>query len=125
MIEEWPRDRFLDELRARDRALVLFYASWCPFSRIFLPQFEAAEPDAPVPFVRADLKHPMDARWDAYGIRAVPTLVYFEHGEEMERVDAVRGSGLTKRDLEDMLEYVAAYEDEPQLPKRMHGPRRR
>ena len=125
MIEDWPADRFEAELHARDRVLVLFYGSWCAFSRIFMRDFEAAEPDAPVPFARTDLKASGDPRWERYAIPATPTLVYFEHGEEMERADGIRGRGLLKRDLEDMVELAGAYEEEPQLPRRMHGPRRR
>lgn len=123
-IEEWSADSFARELRSRDRALVLFYASWCPFSRSFMPLFEAAEPEASVPFVRADLRHPMDARWDDHRVHTVPTLVYFEHGEELERCDGIRGRGLSRRDLEEFLETVVGIQEEPVLPKRMHGPRR-
>jgi thioredoxin 1 len=124
VIEEWPADRFAAELASRDRVLVLFYASWCPFSRIFLPLFDKAEAEASVPFARADLRHPMDPRWDQHRVHTVPTLVYFEHGEELERLDGVRHKGLGKRDLDEMLALVESIQDEPVLPKRMHGPRR-
>jgi len=29
-----------DEIRSKDKAFVLFYATWCPFSQRFLPLFE-------------------------------------------------------------------------------------
>jgi thioredoxin-like negative regulator of GroEL len=29
-----------DSLRSKDRVFVLFYASWCPYSRRFVPIFE-------------------------------------------------------------------------------------
>lgn len=124
LIEEWPADAFARELRSRERALVLFHAGWCPFSRIFMPLFEAAEPEASVPFVRADLRHPMDPRWDEHRVHTVPTLVYFEHGEELERLDGVRNRGLSRADFEQFLDDVNGIQDEPVLPKRMHGPRR-
>lgn len=125
MIEDWPSERLGEELRQRDRVLVLFYGSWCPFSRIFMRAFEATEPDASVPFARTDLRASGDALWDRYNIPATPTLIYFEHGEEMERADGIKGRGLSVRDLEEMVELAASYEEEPTLPKRMHGPRRR
>lgn len=125
LIEEWPAETFERELRARDRMIVLFHASWCPYSRLFLPEFERAEPDANVPLAKTDLAHPMDPRWDEFRILVVPTLVYFEHGEELERMEAVRHKGLTRRDMEEFLDSVDAIQDEPVLPKRMHGPRRR
>ena len=124
LIEEWPRGEFERELRSRDRALVLFHADWCPFSRAFLPLFEATEPEANVPFARANLLQPMDPRWDEHRILTVPTLVYFEHGEELERLEALRGRGIGRVDLERFLEDVHGIQDEPILPKRMHGPRR-
>lgn len=123
-VEEWPAARFDAELRARERVLVLFDAAWCALARPFRAAFEAAEPEAPVPFARADLTR-KDARWDRYRILVAPTLVYYEHGEELERIEGVRGHGLLPEDLEEMLETIHAIEEEPRLPKRMHGPRRR
>lgn len=125
MIEEWSVEAFGRELHARDRALVLYFANWCPYSQAFLPLFDRAEPEATVPLVRADLRHPMDPRWDDHRIHVVPTLVYYEHGEELERLEAVRHKGLTASDLEEFIETVDAIQEEPVLPKRMHGPRRR
>lgn len=124
MSEEWEADGFARALRSRDRMLVLYYANWCPFSRAFLPLFEAAEAEASVPFARADLHHPLDPRWDDWNVNVVPSLVYYESGEELERLDGLRGRGLTRSDLEDFLETVDAIQDEPVLPRRMHGPRR-
>lgn len=124
LIEEWGGEAFSRELRSRDRVLVLFHASWCPFSRVFLPLFARAEPEASVPFARADLAHPMDPRWDEHRIHTVPALVYFEHGEELERLEAVRGRGITEGEFERFLDDVHGIQEEPVLPKRMHGPRR-
>lgn len=112
-------------MRSRERALVLFHADWCPFSSAFIPLFEEAEPDAPVPCGRVLLRHPMDPRWDEHRILVVPTLAYFEHGEELERIEGVRGRGLTRRDLDEIFEMVENIQPEPVLPKRMHGLRRR
>lgn len=122
-VEEWPAARFRAELNARERALVLFDADWCPFARRFRPLFEAAEPDAIVPLVRAALS-PSDRRWSEFGIDVVPTLVYYEHGEELERIDGVEGIGLSRADLDEMMETISAIQEEPVLPKWMHGPRR-
>lgn len=90
-----------------------------------MPTFVGADPGANVPFARADISHPMDPRWDDHSIHTVPTLAYFEHGEELERVEGVRGRGLQLRDLDELLETIHGIEEEPRLPKRMHGPRRR
>lgn len=122
--EEWLREELARELRDRPRVLVLFYAAWCPYSRAFLPLFEQAEPGSNVPFARVDLGHPMDPRWDEHAIGVIPTLVYFEHGEELERLDGARGRGISRRELEEFLAEVDAIQEEAFLPKRMHGPRR-
>ena len=124
MMDEWSAAEFARELRERDRVLVLFHASWCPFSRIFRPIFEAAEPEASVPFATTDLSESADPRWDDFAIEVVPTLVYFEHGEELERLDGVRGRGISRAEFERFLDDVHAIQEEPVLPKRMHGPRR-
>lgn len=124
MMEDWPAAEFTRELRSRERALVLFHASWCPFSRAFMPLFEAAEPEASVPFARADLRESRDPRREEHHVDVVPTLVYFEHGEELERLDGVRGRGIARAEFERFLADVDSIQDEPVLPKRMHGPRR-
>ena len=106
--------------RARRR---LFYGRRCPFSRLFLPTFEAAEPGSNVPFVKVGL-YARDERRTSHAIDVTPTLVYFEHGEELERAAGLPLRGLSARDLDEFLALVDNIEEEPRLPKRMHGPRR-
>ena len=126
MSEEWPVEGFAQALGRADRVVMLYHADWCPFSRIFLPTFEAAEAEASVPFARANLHHPLDPRWDDHGVKAVPTLVYYEKGEELERVDGVRRHGLDRHDLEGFLEMVEALNEEarPRPKKRRPTARR-
>lgn len=117
---------FAARLAREDRVVMLYHASWCPFSRIFLPDFEAAEAEASVPFARADLRHPLDPRWDDHGVHVTPTLVYYEKGEELERVDGVRRHGLDKADLEAFLDVVETLNEEarPRPKKRRPTARR-
>lgn len=123
MSHELDVEGFGRELARRDRLLVLYHAGWCPFSRLFLPVFEGAEGESSVPFARVDLRHPLDPRWDDMEIRVVPTLVYYESGEPLERLDGLRRVGITKRDFEEFLEHVEAIQAEPYIPKK-HQPRR-
>lgn len=104
--DEWPVEDFQKELASRDRVVVLYHADWCPFSRAFLPSFEAAEPESSVPLARTNLHHPQDPRWDDARVHVVPTLVYYEHGEELERVEAKRGRGLDLGEFEQFMETV-------------------
>jgi thiol-disulfide isomerase/thioredoxin len=39
-IENKKKSTFHDNIENRDKAVVLFYATWCPFSQRFLPIFE-------------------------------------------------------------------------------------
>lgn len=123
-VEAWSAREFDASLRARERVLVLYDALWCPHAAIVRARFEASEPESPVPFARALLARQRDARRAAYGIRRVPTLAYYEHGEELERVEGLPRLGLSARDLDEMLALIESIQEEPVLPKRMHGPRR-
>ena len=106
MTDEWPAEGFAEELAARDRVVVLYYADWCPFSRVLLKAFEEAEPEASVPMARANLRHAADPRWRDARVRVVPTVAYYEHGEELERVEARHGRGLDGGAFEDFMETV-------------------
>jgi thiol-disulfide isomerase/thioredoxin len=120
--EDWPAEGFARALSQADRVVMLYHADWCPFSRIFLPVFEAAGPESSVPFARADLRHPLDPRWDDQGVRVVPTLVYYEKGEELERVDGVRGHGLDRHDMEAFLDVVETLNEEVRPRPRKRRP---
>jgi hypothetical protein len=48
----------------------------------------------------------MDPRWDDSRVQVVPTVVYDEHGEELERVEATRGRGLGSGAFEEFMETV-------------------
>lgn len=126
MTEEWPEEGFSQALARADRVVVLYHADWCPFSRAFLPAFEKAEVEASVPFACANLHHPLDPRWDRHDVRVVPTLAYYEKGEELERAEAARGYGLEERDLDLLLEVVETLNEEPRpRPKKRRPTARR
>jgi hypothetical protein len=123
-VEIWPPANFDARLVDRARIVVLFGGPRCSLSRAFLPIFETAEPDANVPFAHAVVRARGDARRKRYRIEVTPTLVYFEHGEELERCEGIPAHGLSKRDLEELLSLVDGLEEEPRTPKWMHGIRR-
>jgi thiol-disulfide isomerase/thioredoxin len=87
------KQQFQKALQADDRVCALFYASWCPFSRRFLPDFDdAAQKNIDsLSSVKVD-DH--DDLCEEYGINVYPTVIFFEKGKVLDRVDAVLGVGL-------------------------------
>ena len=73
-----------------DVVLVDFYADWCGPCQMLEPIVEtiAAETDAAVAKVDVDANQRLAG---AYGVRGVPTLVLFAHGEQVEEVVGVQG----------------------------------
>jgi len=90
-----------DILISKDKVCVLFYASWCPFSRRFLPYFEktAKGKDCYASVVIND----DEALAEKYSVEFYPTLVFFEKGKVTKRLDAPAGIGLNEKQLADFV----------------------
>lgn len=84
----------------RDSAgmIALFYASWCPFCRAFLPVFEKHAAKDERRFCRI-LTDDMASCEDTYAIDVVPTVLFFRNGAVVKRLDGVPGRGLTEQQL--------------------------
>ncbi len=84
---------------SRDKLMVLFYATWCPFSRAFLATFRehAAAGDPCYARIVVDDGDRLVAK---YGIEIFPTVLFFERGELARRLDGVYHRGLTRGQLE-------------------------
>jgi len=88
-----------EAIRNRDRLFVLFYASWCPFSMAFLPHYlDHADQGDPC-YVRI-LSNDPDAHVHRYGIEVYPTVLYFEKGALVRRLDGKHLAGLSRKSLE-------------------------
>lgn len=89
-------------IRELDHVWVLFYAAWCPFSRMFLPSFldQAANGE---PCYRRILADEEAGLADRYGIEVYPTVLYFKKGKVEKRLDGIYHVGLTKGQLEDFV----------------------
>jgi thiol-disulfide isomerase/thioredoxin len=97
------QEEFEEAVKTKEKAVVLFYASWCPFSQRFLPVFEAyaeSNPDECLS-VMVDFKPEL---CDKYGIDYFPTVLLFRKGRVEKRLDATPGAGLTKKQLEKLIE---------------------
>jgi len=94
-------------LAGNKKALVLFFASWCPYARAFRPVFESESAKvkncaAAVAVVEED-DNPL---WDRCGVERVPTVVYFKNGRIAKQLAETPGVGLSRQELLDFLELL-------------------
>lgn len=89
-------------LKDCSRLFVLFYASWCPHSRRFLPVFEKYASGGDEKFCRVITDQSPECE-ETYSIDVVPTVIYFENGRVRKRLDGVPGIGLTENDLDSLV----------------------
>ena len=89
-------------LKTNPQTMVLFYSSWCPFCRRFLPAFEkyAGENRNNYTFC---LVHDQDALEDQFRVKIVPTVLFFENGLVTRRLDGVSGIGIHDSQLADFI----------------------
>jgi thiol-disulfide isomerase/thioredoxin len=85
-------------LKTKEKAFVLFYASWCPFSQRFLPIFEEYSKRNPQECISVVIDDKPEL-CDKYSIDYYPTVVLFKKGKVHKRLDATPGVGLTKSQL--------------------------
>jgi len=85
---------------SRDRLMVLFYASWCPFSQAFLRTYlaQASKGDPCYARIIVDDGDPLV---DRYAISVFPTVLFFEKGALVRRLDGIYHRGLSAGQLED------------------------
>ena len=92
-----------DEIRGKDEAFVLFYATWCPFSQRFLPIFEEYSKSHPKECLSVIVDDKPDV-CEEYSIEYYPTVILFKKGKVHERLDAQPGIGLNRKQLKDLTE---------------------
>ena len=89
-------------LKKMDRAFVLFYASWCPFSKRFLPIFDEFTKKNSGACLRVMVDNGEDI-CEKYKISVYPTVLYFEKWKVKKRLDGVSGEGLNEKNLKDFI----------------------
>ncbi|GEM_PF-6075518 len=116
-LDEWPAPDFASLLARTERVVVLFHGAG-PGSLAAVRDFEEAAPESLAICVRAHLQGPRDPRRREHGIPSAPTLVYFEKGEELERLEGEPRSGLAPGAIHAFLEHVEALnEDVDPIPR--------
>jgi thioredoxin 1 len=87
-------------IASRDKLMVLFYASWCPFSQAFLSIYlaHAAAGEACYARIIVDTGDPIVEK---YSIDVFPTVLFFEKGVLVHRLDGSFHQGLSQGQLKD------------------------
>jgi thioredoxin 1 len=105
MIEVNNQQELNGELSKHEKVLVLFYATWCPFCRGFVPAFDKKTAnmgfESIIHVLLNDFDDPM---WDEYDVEAVPTVVFFEKSKVSKRLDGRSGVGLKEKQLDAWLQ---------------------
>jgi thiol-disulfide isomerase/thioredoxin len=91
------------QIENKDRAFVLFYATWCLFSRRFLPLYEEYSKRNPEECLSVIVYDEPDL-CEEYSIEFYPTVILFEKGKVRKRLDSLHGVGLSKKQLEEFIE---------------------
>jgi thiol-disulfide isomerase/thioredoxin len=96
------KDVFNDDLKSKEKAFVLFYASWCPYSQRFLPIFEEYAKSNPKECITVMIDDKPDV-CEKYEIEYYPTVLLLKRGAVKKRLDATPGLGLTKNQLKELI----------------------
>jgi len=102
-VENKKKSTFHDKIGNKDKAFVLFYATWCPFSRAFLPIFEEYSKSNPEECLSVIVDEEPDV-CEEYGVEYYPTVLMFKKGKVHKRLDAEPHVGLSKKQLKDLTE---------------------
>jgi thiol-disulfide isomerase/thioredoxin len=105
-MEHLESSQFDKLLSSEEKALVMFYADWCPFCQRFKPIFESTITKSEgngYNFYESKVNDDENPLWDRFSINAVPTLLAFDKGKIVSRRDAKMGVGLSQSDLDSLL----------------------
>jgi thioredoxin-like negative regulator of GroEL len=103
MSRDFDDSELIAALEANKQLLVLFYASWCPFSRRFLPIYEKCTANSKTPCLRVMIDD-RDDICEKYSIAIFPTVLLFENGKVVTRLDGKPGEGLSETQLQKLLD---------------------
>ncbi len=89
-------------IQSNDTCFILFYAEWCPFSQRFLPIFERCAKDTTHRCYRMKIDE-YPHLCDRYSVDVYPTIVFFEKGKVVERLDGIHGIGLNEKQFQELI----------------------
>jgi thioredoxin 1 len=97
-----------DVLRSDVPVVVDFWAEWCPPCRMLAPTFEelAGRYSGSIKFLKLNVDE-NSATPQRYGIKGIPTLIFFDGGQESERVVGASGKEALARLLDKYVKVAA------------------
>ncbi len=98
---ENTKEKIVESINSKQKAYVLFYASWCPFSRRFLPIFKEYSKSHPDECLSVMIDFQPEL-CDQYEIEYYPTVLLFKNGKIVKRLDAEPGEGLSEKQLAEL-----------------------
>ncbi|MBN1358624.1 thioredoxin family protein [Candidatus Bathyarchaeota archaeon] len=105
MIEVTNKNELETQLKENKRVLALFYSSWCPFCRRFLPAFDKNSSKSGFNLaICVKVDDDDNPLWEEYSVEAVPTVIFFEEGKIRRRLNGRFGYGLSEKQLEEWLD---------------------
>lgn len=75
--------------------VVCYAAEWCPVTRRFMPRFSALRATVHATLAIADITDLESPLWDDFQIRITPSIIVFNDGKVLQRVDGKRFIGIT------------------------------
>lgn len=97
-----------DRLLHPGRFAAAAVAAWCPFCDEFLPRFVRRAPPPGWRWALLDLTDTESPLWEALRVEVVPSILGFEDGAIVGRLDGTRNVGLSDRDLDRLAERLGA-----------------
>ena len=89
-------------LESNEKVFVLFYASWCFFSQKFLPIFKKFA-ESKIRLCSSIVTDDKKSLCNEYSIDVVPTVIVFEKGKIIKRLDGIQGIGLNEKQFIDFV----------------------
>ena len=102
-IKKQNTSTFHEKIEDKDKTVVLFYATWCPFSQRFLPVFEEYSKKNPEICLSVIADEEPEV-FEEFGIEYYPTVIVFKNGKVEKRLDAEPGVGLDKKQFKNLTE---------------------
>ncbi len=96
-------NEFKQTLEANQPVVIDFYADWCGPCNVLSPTVEklASEFEGEVSIKKVNVDHHKDLARE-YGVRSIPTLIYFIKGKEVSRSSGVLSENQLRAQIQEL-----------------------